>query len=343
MTRASGGNKRSSWQTFHRRLLLLRRLIRGPADATTLIADVRAAAPPSQEEIYPPDARAALRHDMQALRQEFGCTIERRPAKVYELTHLGRLTLLDLPEAELHALAFLSTLINDISLPNRPHLGELINRISTLLPDEHRHTLHEQQRLLRIAAPQVLYQPTEELLTRLQQVLGHQQIAFDYRSSYAPQSQHVRHRVSPYQIFYRDGHCYLDAYCHDCGKPEHGDRYISYRLDRIDVGSLQVLPQCLPPIAPSRPTYTLRYRLSPMVARQQDIALWFSGSQVTFESDGSALVSAQISDLWHARQVLLRYREHCRILAPPELITMIKESVRQMLNLYALEPETATT
>lgn len=67
--RVSGGSRRDSWIANQRRLDLVRRLLRGPAGADTLIADLRTAL---GDDIYPRDARAALRHDMAALRETFG-------------------------------------------------------------------------------------------------------------------------------------------------------------------------------------------------------------------------------------------------------------------------------
>lgn len=58
--------------------------------------------------------------------------------------------------------------------------------------------------------------------------------------------------------------------------------------------------------------------------------------------DGSALVSAHSSDLWQARQILLRYREHCRVLEPPELVAVMRASVEQLAALYRTPGEPGT-
>jgi predicted DNA-binding transcriptional regulator YafY len=337
MTRQRGGDKRSSWETFRRRLLLVRRLLRGPAPAETLIAAVRQAAPDAAE-IYPADARAALRHDLAALRHEFQCQIRSHPKAGYTLEHLGSLTLLDLPDEELEALVFLEALIADSSLPNAATIGALLARVTALLPDERQQTLGRLREHPRVAAPDITYDPPATILATLKRVLGRQQIIFDYRSSYATDDTVIQHRVAPYDLVYRDGHTYLEAYCHACAIEELVGTYVTYRLNRIVEGSLTVLSQVLPPSAPSRPTYTIRYLLAPVVARQRDISLWFDACQVTFQGDGSALVTAQTSDLWQARQVVLRYREHCRVLEPPQLVTMVRESIERMAQHYAEEP-----
>ena len=50
------------------------------------------------------------------------------------------------------------------------------------------------------------------------------------------------------------------------------------------------------------------------------------------------MVEACITGLWYAREVLLRYREHCRVIEPPELIAMIRESLARMAGLYTERP-----
>ncbi len=331
MPRTTGGDKRSSWQTFHRRLFLVRRLMCGSADAATLIADARAT---FDAEIYPADAHAALRHDLTALRTEFGCVIRLVKDVGYVLEHLGKLVLLDLTDTELDTLAFLSTTFATSPLPNGPQIASLLDRITALLPPAQQCYLQQGQTQLQIDSPTPTSDRPDELLVTLKSVLGRQQIAFDYCSSFAPTGHAIRHQVAPYNLLYRDSHTYLDAYCYTCGAGEPVRKYHLYRLDRIVTASFQVLPDCLPPHPPTRPTYPLRYRLSPAVATQRDIALWFPGSQVAFAADGSAEITAQITDLWQARQVLLRYRDQCRVLEPAALITMMRESVLGMLQIY---------
>src|SRR5262245_57805350 len=101
MTRQRGGTKRSSWLTFPRRLLL----VRGPASSAALIAAVQAEL---GDEGYPPAAASALKHDLDALKAEYGCAIAyQRERGVYALTDLGELALLDLRAECMEALAFL--------------------------------------------------------------------------------------------------------------------------------------------------------------------------------------------------------------------------------------------
>src|SRR5262245_16135838 len=80
------GDKRSSWATFRRRLVLVRRLLRGPATVAELVA---AAETEQGVDAYPPAAELAVKHDLQSLRDEFGCEIRyQRGQRVYVLEEL---------------------------------------------------------------------------------------------------------------------------------------------------------------------------------------------------------------------------------------------------------------
>jgi len=70
----------------------------------------------------------------------------------------------------------------------------------------------------------------------------------------------------------------------------------------------------LPKERPQPPLYTLRYELTPAVARRRDVASYFEDTMISYHEDGSATVTASVSNLWEARQTLLRYGESCTIL-----------------------------
>jgi predicted DNA-binding transcriptional regulator YafY len=328
--RARGGDKRSSWLTFQRRLFVVRRLIRGPAHGAELIALARAA---FDDAIYPPDAAAALRHDLAALRVEFGCDIGYSPASGYTLAHPGRLALLDLPDAELESLAFLLDTFADSPLPNGAQVAALLNRIIALLPEDRQQQLRRSAPYPRVDQP-ATSDSAARMLKTLKRAVRRRMVVFEYRASLRPGADPARHRVAPYDLIYRDGHTYLDAYCHECSIPELANRYNLYRIDRIVAETLKLLPDQLPPGRMPRHRIGLAYQLSPQVAWLRDIARWFPDSEVTYADDGSALIRARTSDLWQARQILLRYREHCRVLEPPELIEMIRDTLRRMGQVY---------
>lgn len=340
MPRTTGGDKRSSWLTFQRRLFLVRRLIRSPACGPELIAAARTA---FDEEIYPPDAGAALRHDLAALRREFDCTIHYQPGVGYLLDHPGQLALIDLPDTELDALAFLLNNLAASALPNAPHVSALLGRVIALLPEERRRALKSSATHPRLDSPKPLAGPDGDVLRRLMDALGRHEVSFVYHSPLNPGLS--EHHVAPYDLTYRDGFTYLEAFCLECRDETAAleRRYVFYRLDRIVPGTFKRLPRRLPPGRLPRQLYRIRYWLAPELARRRDFAVWFADTRVSFTPDGGAIVEGQTTDLWLARQILLRYREHCRVLEPPELVEMIRETLEHMCAVYGEIEDEADT
>ncbi|MCU0490906.1 MAG: WYL domain-containing protein [Chloroflexaceae bacterium] len=337
-----GGKKRSSTYTFQRRLFLVRRLVRGSASADSLITEARRTFNHLiADDIYPGDDRAALRSDLRWLRNEYGCVIDLNDAGCYTLHELGHLALLDLPDEDLETLAFLLANFSETPLPNAGAVDSLLDRMLALLPPERRACVPRPARDVRLELPAPSAATASHTLHVLKRALRRQQVRFVYRSSFSESMMVVQHHVEPWELIFRDGHTYLDAFCLDCGNPEGNRRWRLYRLDRMVEGSVTALPNTLHLEPPPRPLHMLRYRLAPAVARQQDVAIWFSGAQIEFDASGAAMVTGQVHDLWQARQVLLRYREHCQVLEPPELVAMMRESVERMATLYPNDEEMA--
>ncbi|HMQ34698.1 MAG TPA: WYL domain-containing protein, partial [Chloroflexaceae bacterium] len=247
MASSSGGTKRSSWLTFRRRLLLVRTLLRGPATGPGLVSTINAEL---GEQGYPEAAAAALKHDLDALKGEYGCLIRfDRPARQYVLDDLGELALLDLPDPCMEALAFLNASFPAGSgLPEHAHIRALLERVQLLLPPARQAQLRRQRSALRLRVgagarpidPQVL-----ELVKRACD--QRRELAFDYLSSFDTGPPR-RHRVAPYAITFRaEGQGYLDATLLEV-VPKGGETIhaaIDYRLDRIVPGSVEVLPTML--------------------------------------------------------------------------------------------------
>jgi len=336
----SGGLRRDSRIANQRRLFLVRRLLRGPATAETLISDLCAVL---GDDIYPTDARAALRHDLTALRETFGCEFLFRAGEGYVLANMGSLTLFDPTVDEVEALALLFVAIDEGAVPRTPAMVRLKDRLRSLIPQEAHAPLDQVPQVLRLALPTPTSRAIDALIARLRPLLGKVEIIFQYRSPYTAPDVIEEHHVAPYELFQRDGSTYLEAYCIAADLPKLNGRYILYRLDRMVPTSVQRLPRQLAPVRYARRSYRLRYHLTAAVARRQDILLWFAGSTCTYTEDGSTLVEAHVYDLWYARNVLMRYREHCRVLEPPELVEMIRDSVEHMAVLYSCGEELDAT
>lgn len=340
MARRSGGIKRSSWVTFRRRLFLVRQLLRAPANAEELISRV-------QTELgangYPANAAAALKHDLDSLKGEYDCRIVyRRDQGKYVIVDLGELALLDPPPQSLEALALL-----DASYPagsghtTHAHIRALLDQVTHMLPRRTQALLQTRRSVARskVSAGRI---DSNVLATVRQAIEEKHEIAFRYwglNDGEAPR----RHRVAPYGIFFRNnGHTYLDATLLEV-QPAGSEQLftaLDYRLDRIVPGTVQILPASLPPERPSARTFTLRYWLHPDVAQQGEVVSFFPNTRVEYGDDGSAIVTATISNLSIARDVLLRHGDRCRVIEPPELIDMIRETIDAMSALYG-SPVTA--
>lgn len=329
--RQSRGIKRSSLLKVQRQLLLLRCLGRGAMTGDDLIRTVNAI----MLDAYPPAAREALRHDLRALREIFGCVIQHTAAG-YQLMSVGELALLDLSAEEIAALRFLDSAYTSVNpLPEHQQVRRLVARIVDLLPTERRGALNAGEPTLQLAGPQTPYPHDGATLRQIRKALAlRREIRFVYCSSLRPGEE--RHRAAPVNLFTRDSHLYLLGYCYD-GPHEMAERvgnYVDYRVDYIVPGSLSVLPRVLPPELPRRPMWTVQYVLAEEIARNRRIAHWFSDTVIDYRDDGTALVTATIHNLWQARQILLRYMENCRVLQPPELVAMMAETARNMHALY---------
>ena len=338
MTRRTGGAKRSSQLTFRRRLLLIRLLLRSPLTAADLIAAIQSEL---GEEGYPDAAESALKHDFDALKSEYGCRIRyRRNTQQYVLEDLGDLALLDLPDHCMEALAFLeASFPAGAALPEYAYIRELLERVTALLPTNRRDAPARQRATIRLQLTESSSEriDTATLTIIRRAVTRRQELVFDYLSTFDIDTPR-QHRVAPYLVFFRpEGHGYLDATVLDV-TPSGNELIhsaIHYRLDRIVPRSARMLPQMLPPQRIAPPTYHLRYRLLPVVARRHDIAIYFPNTQIEYHDDGSASVSATITNLWQARQVLLRYGTACEVLEPVELIDLFRKTAQGLTAIYA--------
>ena len=337
MNRRFGGTKRSSQFTFRRRLLLVRLLLRAPHTAPNLIDAVHAEL---GDEGYPQAAISALKHDLDALKSEYGCGIRfDRKQAWYVLDDLGELSLLDLPDASMEALAFLeASFPAGAAIPEHANIRAFLDQIAALLPAARRNALVGQQSPLALtlnnaAAGRI---NTQTLATVRRAIERRQELSFDYLGNFDLDTPR-RHRVAPYHMFFRpEGHGYLDATLLEAVPAGSETRHaaIHYRLDRIITGSVQVLPQMLPPIRPPPPSYELCYRLLPVVARRRDIATYFPETLVAYNSDGSATITARITNLWQARQILLRYGSACEVLEPVELVELFRQTATGLSEVY---------
>jgi predicted DNA-binding transcriptional regulator YafY len=94
----------------------------------------------------------------------------------------------------------------------------------------------------------------------------------------------------------------------------------------------------IPPRPPRRLTHLVRYWLAPDVARYRDVDHYFPDCSINYHPDGSAIISARVSDLDHALRMLIHYGASCVILEPEELVELFRKTASDLLAVYQPEP-----
>lgn len=327
------GLRRSSVLIFRRRLAIFRQLFREESSAETLIASVNAQ---FNQDGYPDNATTALRHDLNALRSEYNCKIrfDRRTSN-YRLVNVGDFAVLDLSNESRDALNFLDKNYSDDSvLAAFINIQNLLRQVMMLVPDIGTRN-HAMPLLMRNPGKQTTAVDKRTLQTVRRAIENKQQLEFDYVSNFDVNGPR-RHVVAPYNIFFRDGHGYLEAVVMSTTPPGNvqPNDTAEFRLDRIVVRSARMLPISNPPTRPVQRVYHIMYQLPPEVARRRDLADFFANQQTTYHDDGSATITADVHNLWTTRQILLRYGGACRVVEPPELVNLFRDTVRQMMAQY---------
>jgi predicted DNA-binding transcriptional regulator YafY len=336
MTPRSGGAKRSSWHTYRRRMTIVRLLLRHARSRDELIKAVRVEL---GEEAYPDAQEAAFKHDLDKLKEEYNCQIIfKRKEGVYELQDLGELALLDLSDTVLDALKVIEQLGK--LLPGSMNLDVFADQIIRLLPPSRREALPSRSSVSVTVQGQSNTQPEQTVIDKLRRAIRQrQEIEFKYTGLNNDET--ALYRVQPYEILIRpEGHIYLDAnrvsVTPNLALPKMRDPspVQQFRLDRIDAESIKLLPNKLPAERIGLKTYQIKYRLGKEVARRRDVASYFPETVFEYHNDGSATVTASVTNLWQTRQVLLRYGHVCTVLEPPELVEMFRESAKGLYQNY---------
>lgn len=342
MTRRSGGAKRSSWHTYRRRMTIVRLLLRHARSRDDLIKAVRMEL---GEEAYPEAQEAAFKHDLDKLKEEYNCQIVfKRKEGVYELQDLGELALLDLSDTVLDALKIIEQLGK--LLPGSINLSIFTDQIIRLLPPSRRDALLDRSSVLIKTQGQSHSPPEPSVIDKIRRAIRQrQELEFDYTGLNSDEPAH--YRVQPYGILIRpEGHIYLDANrvsvtpSHALPKTRNLSPVQEFRLDRIVADSIRMLPNKLPAERVGLQKYRIKYKLSKEVARRRDVASYFPETVFDYHSDGSATVTATVTNLWQTRQVLLRYGHVCTVLEPPELVEMFRETARGLYDIYLAGEQT---
>ncbi len=322
--------RRSSTLKIQRQLLLLKLLVAEAHPAAVLIAQINAQLPGA----YPAAAKAALRHDLRALRTTFKCQINYVHGRGFVLVDAGDFKLVQLDAHALRALRHLRSTVADTA-PEREIITALVNQITAHLTAGQQALADAAEPVINLDGPRITYSDDQRTLQKLGQAKALRRwVTFRYRSNMRGMDE--THQVAPVELFKRDGHTYLLGYCRQgpAAMVERVGGYVDYRVDYMLPASVELLPDRLPPQLPKRRQWQVVYELSPEVARNQHVAHWLPETQIEYRDDGSALVTAVTHNLWQARQTLLRYLDACRVLEPAELVAMMAATARDLLALY---------
>lgn len=323
------GFRDSEWKVLRRCLKLLVCLQHAPALAEELQEISR-----DDETISDTAARKRFEKDLERLRSKLACEIDYdRKTGVYALHRVGQ-PLVDLPPESLRGLAFLQATFQE-ETPMGHEIGLLVRNVLNLLPEQRLQALQRERRLIDVDL-----QPRDEdaisdaVWSAVQAACDRRvQLQFDYYSpSHADGVPRVN-LVEPHRYFFDRGHYYLRAFCLEVNGPKgrwERREFVSYRIGRIQ--NPQVLPTRFVHREPN-PRYLLIYELIPQIARR-GVTEHFPGSQITRQEDDSAIVEAQVENLFMSLRTLLHYGPGCRVIGGEEALTQMRAIAKAMYQLY---------
>lgn len=340
----SRGKRESTWLVVRRCLAIIRRAQRGPASRDDLIQAMLTVerpehyGPVSDEELSRLQSR--LDKDLRRIRDRLmvDLSYHRRIGK-YEIKDTW-LPLLDLPDEDLETIAWLEQAF-DYESPKHDEIHALLKRLRLYLDMERVGVIEQTRSALEMDLRQRDEDEVPPNVWRgLTKAFARQrQVELLYLSPQYEDGEPRRHVVEPYDPYYFDttrGHYYLQAYCRrveGSEGTEYPNAYLTYRLGRIL--DTRVLPQKLPPMAPSRPSYRVEYELTPKVARMgvthhPEIEV----HEVEHREDGSALVRGKTDSVFWAVRTLLHYGPNCKVLGGPKVRREMERVVEEMAESY---------
>lgn len=329
-----------NWDAARRALLIIRHLRSGPASRPELVQAVRQALPSAYADLSAKALQRAFERDLENARLRLGAEIAWNPhLRAYVLVDTGPLIQLELSDAALVGLAFLTDLFNTSS-EVVAIIEPLLDWVRTAVTSEQLRTLGRHTATLSVSlrrlseseiAPVVWQHVNDAIRAR-------RLLRFSYASPIHERDEPRIHTVEPYTLFFRGGHYYLRAYCRRWVAPDGysgGSFWASpYRLDYILPDAIE-LQRSFEPRPQQRPLHTIRYKLSPKIVRG-GISRYFSNMQAGEpDADGWVTVTAETDNLFDAHRILLGYGEQCVALAPPDLVERMTTAVGEMAARYA--------
>ena len=246
------------------------------------------------------------------------------PATSSKHPHTGALLL---PSAEASHNPFATDILN------------LIKKLAASLPPDQ--LKHFEERIKRpsihlnltTAADYLPYRATLDTVEKA--ILNRQQIGFNYTSVRSKQESVVHQRIDPYYIIYLDGHFYLIGYSNTHNK------FLEYRIDRIQGESLAMLNNTIDTVR-QRPTVEFSYWIDGDIAKRGLSQRWLTQTtvreEVFIDSQGQekrrVLVRAKAHNEWRVIQQLLKYGDQVEIVEPAHLREHMRQAILRMMSFY---------
>lgn len=327
----------SQWLSLRRGLVILKRLLRGPASPSDLIQFVYSEL---GGDAYGVDPRPAFKRDRENLRTHLGVDFGYDPsANEYTLHHPGQVFLLELSDEGLEGLGFLLEQFSSAHDPPQ-HVRTLLDELLPRLPGDRQRRLERRQAGIEMPLTALDEQPISKRVwdTAERAVRTHREMGFDYLSPAQVDGQPRYHRVAPIKLEFRRGHWYLQAiglfWRNPFGQQGYDLGFQRYRLRYMrESENLAVLAGQVNPNKLRIPQIPVRYVLHPPVSRG-DISRHFAQMKVTRLDSGDVEVSGTTDDAWDAVRTLLGYGESCTVLGGEQVRALMLRRVGRMLQRY---------
>ena len=333
----------TKWEVVREALIVLRRLQEGPADRDTLIQAVRSELPTSFRQ---PTADAERRHFervLEALRYRLYVDVPwNRSIRMYCLREAGPYFQQTLTPDQLKGLAFLLESFAETNERFQRVVRPFLEQIRDRLTPEQRRILERQYSIFQwveLSTSGEDHVDPSVWQTAQSAVGQHRLTRFNYLNPRHQQDDGLprTHTAEPYEIVFRDGHIYLQAFCREWRHPEGfsgGGKWHLYRLDYILPKSFEILPSVFSPDLRGKRLLTVRYKVAPQIGRGNMAQHFEEMTIVGPDEDDWIEVTGKTTSLFNAYRTLLRLGMYCVALDPPELVDMMRSAVKGMAKLY---------
>jgi len=333
--------RNSRWHITRRCFVMIRRLQRGPATWKELVNAVQA----EYSEAYTKNDDKSLKKQFHSDKEHLkkGLTMEIGPDKTYHY-HLTEndYPLLDLPDADLTAIAWLKQIFTD-KAPEAGTIHNFLDRVIAFLAPQRRTEIVKQRQGLRLDIARrddnhIAWGLTEKIQ---QALFENRRVTFDYLSPSNPTAIPWRHMVDIYDYFADQGHLYIKGWCHEIKQgleplSPYTPAYQQYRLDRMSNLELLSSQRLSPP--PRAKKHKVRYHLSAeLVRRGVSRQRWIDfddPDDLEWQPDGSVIVNGTTDNEFFAAQALMRYRDLCVVLNKGKVRRRIVKAVKKMAENY---------